>query len=63
MAFLYLLEIANFIVLYPSVNAGIPVICIPDIKKPDMNHQMKAAAVFDSLYDVIGFFQARDNEI
>jgi HAD superfamily hydrolase (TIGR01509 family) len=46
-----------------SVNAGIPVICIPDIKKPDMNHQMKAAAVFDSLYDVIGFFQARDNEI
>lgn len=43
-----------------SVNAGIPVICIPDIKRPDMNHRTKAAAVFDSLYDVIGFFQSGD---
>lgn len=38
-----------------SVNAGIPVICIPDIKRPDTDHLMKVVAVFESLHDVIGF--------
>lgn len=38
-----------------SANAGIPVICIPDLKKPDADHLMKVAAVFDSLHDVIGY--------
>jgi len=39
-----------------AVNAGIPVICIPDIKRPDTDHLMKVVAVFDSLHDVIAFF-------
>ena len=38
-----------------SANAGIPVICIPDLKKPDADHLAKVAAVLTSLHDVIGY--------
>ncbi len=36
-----------------AFSAGIPVICIPDLKKPDLNHRKKTLHIFDSLYDVI----------
>lgn len=38
-----------------SANAGIPVICIPDLKRPDADHLLKVVAVFDSLHHVIGY--------
>lgn len=34
-------------------SAGIPLICIPDMKKPDKEHLRKTTFVMSSLYDVI----------
>lgn len=38
-------------------SAGIPVICIPDMKVPDKNHINKTHLVVKSLYDVIDFLK------
>lgn len=37
--------------------ATIPVICIPDMKKPSLQYLDKTAAVLDSLTDVIGYLE------
>lgn len=42
--------------------AGIPVICIPDLKQPSEEYKAKTAAVMESLYEVIGFLKKTNNE-
>ena len=42
--------------------AEIPVICIPDLKKPRENYVAKTAAVLASLHEVIDYLKA-ENEI
>ena len=43
--------------------AGIPVICIPDLKKPSEEYLAKTTAVMESLFDVIPFLKgAGSNE-
>ncbi|MDY6212967.1 MAG: HAD family phosphatase [Schaalia hyovaginalis] len=40
-----------------AVNAGMRVICIPDMQAPDEEHRAMATAVLDGLNDVIGFLE------
>ncbi len=42
-----------------AYSAKIPVICIPDMKKPDERHQKMAQFVFESLYDVLKYLKSR----
>ena len=37
--------------------AGIPVICIPDLKQPEQEHVEMTAAVMESLFEVIGYLE------
>ena len=39
--------------------AGIPVICIPDLKRPSEAYEAKTTAVMESLYDVIPFLEGQ----
>lgn len=45
-----------------SYAAAIPVICIPDMKKPSQQYIDKTAAVLDSLTDVIGYLEREGQE-
>ncbi len=38
-------------------SAGIPVICIPDLKKPSEEFSGKSSYIFESLFDVIEFLE------
>lgn len=40
-----------------AANAGMRVICIPDMQAPDEEHRAMATAVLDGLNDVIGFLE------
>ena len=40
--------------------ANIPVICIPDLKKPSEEYRKKTTAVLESLNDVIDFLNEKD---
>lgn len=42
-----------------SYSAGIPIICIPDMKRPDDEHKNMAQFIFDSLYDVQNYLKPR----
>jgi beta-phosphoglucomutase-like phosphatase (HAD superfamily) len=37
--------------------AGIPVICIPDLKQPREEYREKTTAVMDSLTEIIGYLE------
>ncbi len=37
--------------------AGIPVICVPDLKQPSEEYRAKTAAVMESLYDVVEYLK------
>lgn len=42
-------------------NAGIPVICIPDMKRPSEDHLKKTAAVCNSLFEVMDYLEKQKN--
>ncbi len=42
--------------------AGIPVICIPDLKRPAAEYEEKTTAVMESLYDVITYLEMEKRE-
>lgn len=44
-------------------NAGIPVICVPDMLKPDEAHAKMTYKIMDSLLDVKNFFEENNYEL